>query len=328
MKADILVLDGDSIAFEVAAACEETGIMVTNITNESQTAFKTRTKMKEFLAGLEVPEGHYVIEDTQIAEDKRNAFSTVKSKLQNYRDKFQTENIEIYITGSGNFREDIPLPSRYKSNRDGKRRPLLLNDVKDYLIKYQRAVVVEGDEADALLTQRMYDGFKSGQKIVASNGDKDIRQGSGILHNPNTDEILHIDGFGDIYLTEQGKMKGHGRKWLYAQILLGDKQTDGFCPRDIAEAAFGKRPAGGDKSFFKELSPTTNDKEAFIVLSNLYKKWFGEEDFTYTAWNGDYVTTNWIGAMQMIWDCAYMRRWEGDKPQVGEIMTKMGIINE
>lgn len=325
MKADILVLDGDSIAFQVACACEQRGLLVTNTTNEAQTSFKTRTEMKNFLHGLEIPENFYTIEDTQIAEDKRNAFATVKAKLQNYRDKFQTDNIEIYMTGQGNFREEIPLVHKYKSNRSDSIRPLLLQDVRDYLLNYQGSILVDGDEADAMLTQRMYDGFSTGKKIIASNEDKDLRQASGILHNPNTDEILEIKGFGDIYLDSKGKLRGHGRKWLYAQCLLGDK-VDGFDPRDFAEAVKGKRPKYGEKACFNDLSPTINDKEALTTVANTYKGWLGEEPFTYTAWDGEQITTDWIGAMQMIWDAAYMRRWEGDKPQVKDIMTKMGII--
>lgn len=325
MKADILVLDGDSIAFQVACACEQRGILVTNTTNEAQTSFKTRTEMKNFLSGLEVPENHYLVEDTQIAEDKRNAFATVKAKLQNYRDKFETDQIEIYMTGQGNFREKIPLVNKYKSNRSDSIRPLLLQDIRDYLISYQGAIVIDGDEADAMLTQRMYDGFSNGKTIIASNEDKDLRQASGILHNPNTDEILHINGFGDIYLDDKGKLRGHGRKWLYTQCLLGDK-IDGFDPRDFAEVVKGKRPKYGEKACFNELSSATSDKEALTVVANTYKNWLGEEPFTYTAWNGEQVTTNWLGALQMVWDCAYMRRWEGDKPIVAGILKKMGII--
>lgn len=50
----------------------------------------------------------------------------------------------------------------------------------------------------------------------------------------------------------------------------------------------------------------------------------GEEPFTYTAWNGEQVTTNWLGALQMVWDAAYMRRWPNDKPIVAGILKKMG----
>jgi hypothetical protein len=321
----VLVLDGDSIAYQVSSACEQRGILATNTTNEAQASFKHKTAFKDFTAGLDIPEGHYTLEETQIAEDPRNSFATVKAKLQNYRDKFNTEHIEIYMTGKGNFREDLLLPKKYKSNRADTLRPLLLQQVRDYLINYQKAVIVNGDEADAMLTQRMYDGFCIGKKIIASNEDKDLRQASGMLHNPNTDELLEIEGFGEIYLDDKGKLRGHGRKWLYVQCLLGDS-CDGFNPRDFAVALTGKSPRYGEKQCFNELSPATNDKEAFTVIAETYTRWLGSDDFTYTAWNGEQVTTNWTGALQMIWDCCYMRRWEGDRPNIESILKKLKVI--
>jgi hypothetical protein len=324
MSDTILVIDGDEIAYQVAAACEQRGILVTNTTNEAQSTFKHRTEMKNFLSGLEVPEDFYVVEDTQIAEPARNAFATIKSKLLNLKDKFETDKIELYLSGSNNFRLGIPLPTQYKSGRSDLIRPLLLTEIKEYLIKYHGAVVVEGDEADSMISQRMYDGYRSGQKIIASSIDKDARGSSGWLYNPDKDELLYIDGFGDIYLDEKGKLRGHGRKWLYAQILLGDK-TDGFCPRTIVNAVTGKTPRYGEKQCFNSLSVATDDKEALQIVHDTYLGWFGADEFTYTAWNGEEVKTDYIGAMQMIWDCAFMRRWDGDNPEVIKMLDKMGI---
>jgi hypothetical protein len=106
---------------------------------------------------------------------------------------------------------------------------------------------------------------------------------------------------------------------------MGDR-FDGFDPRDFALAITSKTPKYGEKQCYKELSVATNDKEALTIVADTYKKWLGEEPFTYTAWNDERVTTDWVGALQMIWDCAYMRRWEGDRPNVSEILKKMGVI--
>jgi hypothetical protein len=69
------VLDADEIAYQVAAACEQRGVLVTNTTNEAQAQFKHKTAFKDFTAGIDVPEGHYVLQETQIAEDPKNAFA-------------------------------------------------------------------------------------------------------------------------------------------------------------------------------------------------------------------------------------------------------------
>ena len=84
----ILAVDADEICYEVACACEDKGILVTNTLNDAPATFKTRTELKKFLQGLEVPEDHFKIEDTQVAEPLKNALSTIKSKLLNLKEKF------------------------------------------------------------------------------------------------------------------------------------------------------------------------------------------------------------------------------------------------
>ena len=321
----VLILDGDEIAFQVASACETRGIIATNKGNEAQATFKTRTEMNKFLNGLDVPEGFYEVIDSQIAEPAKNAFATVKAKILNYKRKFKTNNVEIYMSGSGNYRLDIPLPQQYKSNRKETIRPLLLKDIRDYLVQYQGAVIVEGDEADAKLAQRMYYGYKTGKKIIACSVDKDLKITSGHCYNPDKDELLFVDGLGELYRDDKGKVRGHGRMFLYLQCATGDS-SDGYDARDIVKAITGTTPKFGEVAAFKLLSECKTDKEALKVIHDLYLKWFGSEQFSYTAWNGETFTGDYLDALQMIWDCAFMKRFDGDSVCVRAMMKKMGII--
>lgn len=323
----ILVIDGDEVAYTVAAACEERGIRVTNTISSGEATFKTRTKMKDFLKGVDMPDDLYSIEDTQIAEPLANALSTVKSKLVNLKEKFKTEQMELYISGDNNFRLSLPLPEQYKSGRKDTMRPLLLSEIKDYLIKYHKAVVVDGDEADAALTTRMWDGYKSKQKIIAVTVDKDARGSAGWLYNPDKDELIYNDGYGDLYLNDKGDVKGNGRVWFYYQLLMGDWGTDTYCPRRIAKAITGKLPKWGEKTCYDYLSQATYDGEALKLIHDKYLEWFGVDEFSYTAWDGSTFKGNYLEALQMIVDCAHMARWKDDRVNVKELLTKFGILN-
>lgn len=323
----VLVLDGDEIAFQIAAACEQRGILATNMTNEFQKAFKTRMELKDFLHGLTIPDNFYLIEDTQIAEDERNAFATVKAKLANYRSKFKTNKIEIYLSGSGNFRDSLPLPNKYKDNRKDSIRPLLLQKVRDYLINYQKAIVVNGMEADDMLSIRSYSGYKtSDQRVISVTVDKDAMGYTGYIFNPDKmTEPQLIDGYGELYINEKDDVKGYGRVWTYFQILNGDP-VDGYKPTELVERVTGKKPRFGEKAVFKLLSPCTSDKEAWQVIHNQFANWFGTEPFKYVDWQGVEHEVTYIEIIQMYFMCAKMLRWEGDFPQVKDILTKMGII--
>lgn len=321
----ILAVDADEICYEVACACEDKGILVTNTLNDAPATFKTRTELKKFLHGLEVPEDHFKIEDTQVAEPLKNALSTIKSKLLNLKEKFETEDMELYFSGSNNFRLDLPLPEQYKANRKDTVRPLLLTGIKEYLIKYHKAIVVDGDEADQMIAQRMWDGYKSKTKIIAVSRDKDARGNSGALYNPDKDELLFIDGFGKLELDEKGRVRGLGRVWLYYQWLMGDWGTDHFCPRQIVKAITGKSPTFGEKTCYTYLTKATTDKEAVQLVYDKYVEWFGKDEFSYTDWQGNTFTGNYLDAMQMILDCARMKRFAGDDVKVIDVLTKLEI---
>lgn len=322
----VLVLDGDEIAFQIAAACEQRGILVTNKTNESQHGFKTRTQLKEFLHGLEVPEDFYSVEDTQIAEPIANACRTVKAKLNTLKEKFQTENVELYFSGKDNFRLALPLPEQYKSSRADKIKPLLLSELKEYMIKYHNAKIVDGDEADQMVAQRMWDGYKSGRKIIGITEDKDARSNQGWLYNPAKDELTFIDGYGGLIKDEKGKVRGYGRSWLYHQLLIGDWSTDHFCPRQIIKAVTGKVPKFGEVASYNLLSECKTDKEAWVVVHNQYLSWFGKEPFSYVSWSGETFTGDYLDALQMIWDCAFMKRFPDDNVKVRNVLKKLGVI--
>ena len=323
----IVVLDGDEIAFQIAAACEQRGIIVTNKSNEAQAPFKTRTQFKDLLSGISYPEDFFEIVDTQIAEDEKNAFATVKAKLMNYREKFNTDNIEIYLSGKGNFRDELLLPKKYKDNRKDALRPVLLQKVRDYLVNYQKAVVVNGMEADDMLSIRAHTGHKIvGNKIIAVTVDKDAMGYTGLIFNPDKmTEPKLIDGFGELYINEKDEVKGYGRVWTYFQILNGDP-VDGYKPTDLVELVKGKKPRFGEKAVYKLLSACRNDKEAWQVIHDQFLSWFGNEKFSYTAWNGVEVITTYVDVIQMYFMCAKMLRWENDFPQVNDVLKKYGII--
>jgi len=325
------VFDGDELIYGVGFACEERLVQAQNLSEpDGKALFKNKTQMVKFLSGIvdkkDIP-NVFSIENIVKAEPLANALSTVKRTINNVRNKLKAGNYEIYIGGKGNFRDELPLPSKYK-DRDNTHKPLLFQEIKDYLINYHDAVIVDGREADDVITSRMYDGFKSKQKIVGVTQDKDATQASGWLYNakePKTPEVF-IKGLGELYM-KNGDVKGWGRKFLYAQCLVGDG-VDTYNPRDLVCLVKGNTPSFGHKTCFNLLNPCKTDKECLQIIVNKYKEWFGEDTFTYTDIHGNENTKDWVGAFQMYVDCAYMQRWEGDRLDVMKLLNKVGVDYE
>lgn len=217
----IIVIDGDEIAYQTAAACEQRGVVITNTQNEKSQGFKNKTEFFKLLKGLDYPADLFTVEETQVAEPPQNAFSTIKKKLYAIRERFNTDNIEIYIGGENNFRDSLPLPVKYKGSRQDMMRPILLDDVKNYLVQYHNAIVVNDIEADDMLSIRSHTGFVNKQKVIAFTQDKDRLATMGWSCCPDRGkeqfEPLYVDGLGELSIDDKKKVRGYGRKWLYFQ---------------------------------------------------------------------------------------------------------------
>lgn len=55
---------------------------------------------------------------------------------------------KVYLSGSGNFRESLATIRIYKGNRDPQNRPEYYDEIRQYLIDYHDAEVIDGMEAD------------------------------------------------------------------------------------------------------------------------------------------------------------------------------------
>jgi len=337
----ILVVDGDELAFVHAIAAEQKLLVYKNMTNEFEHGFKNKTEFAKFMSGIDIPEGLFTSEEKRVAEPKQNAFSTVKKKLLWLQNKFKTESVEIYISGDNNFRDTLPLPKnndleksgQYKGQRDPNSKPLLLDDVREYLVRYWNAQLVHGYETDDKLSMRVYDGYKSGQKIIGCTQDKDRLGNMGWWYDHINDsdgngEPQFIDGLGEVYTDTTNKTEkswGNGRKWLYYQWLVGDG-VDNYDPRDIAKQLGLKLKSFGAKTAIKLLTPLQTDKECIQAVHDKYLEWYGAEQFSYIAYDETVHSVDYIDVMQLYFDCARMLRFEGDKVCVRTMLKKMGDI--
>lgn len=338
----ILVIDGDELAFVMAAACEQTLLEYVNTNNGSKHGFKNKTEFSKFMTGIEIPEGLFTSEMKRVAEPVAVALSQIKRKLYKLQAKFKTNRIEIYLSGDNNFRDSLPLPKdndptksgQYKGNRDPDAKPLLLNDAKEYLIKYWDAKVIHNMEADDMLATRVWDGYKTHNKIIGLTQDKDRKGNLGWWYDYTNDPEMkkdaeYYDGLGSIWLdtttNKNPKYDGFGRKWLYWQWLVGDT-ADNYDPRDIAKQLGIKLKRFGEGGAFKLLENLTTDKECIKAVHDQYLAWYGKERFTYTVWDETVREVDYIDVMQLYWDCAKMIRFDGDYTDIRSMLKKQGII--
>lgn len=141
------------------------------------------------------------------------------------------EEVRVHITPQGcvKYHRDLyPTVKTYQDNRSNKPKPPLLHPLR------QAIMVADWDphwsvhassiqEADDSL---MMDALLYGDRAIMVSGDKDLNITPGPLWIADEGRIDYIeDRFGWIKrkeLTSQSKVVGHGTKFFWAQMLMGD----------------------------------------------------------------------------------------------------------
>ena len=120
-------------------------------------------------------------------------------------------NFEFYITGKDkstpNYREAIAVTQPYKGNREGTRKPVHLQALRDRLTDYWNASVAVGEEADDSISKRM---TQLGDAAICVSIDKDLDTVQGWHYNFRKEILYYVDEFEALYN-------------FYTQLLVGDR---------------------------------------------------------------------------------------------------------
>lgn len=270
------------------------------------------------------------VKDIQVAEPVGNCLHSVSLYIIKICNLLDVHDYRVYVERGLNFRHNIILPQgrRYKQNREGTVRALLTPQVEQYLIYKHDAEIVEGIEVDDKLSMIGYEGHKkflvsgdtSSDTDIIISRDKDTAGTQGWWMNPDHRDKppIYLSGFGKLWL-DKGKVRGVGRKFKYFQILFGDS-SDGYAGKVTPNKTF----VFGEKSIIKLLQPLTTDKECWELIVTKYREWM-PVPVSYIAWDDSKVEDNWLTWLQKHFTLVHMLRFEGDNPQVMDILTKLKI---
>ena len=329
------VIDGDILAYSAAAANEQRSVCAAHNTTAEKVSFKTATDFKIWCNDEGFDAGDFTLSVVQEAGEEVFAYSIMKQTIERACEKIGADSYHVVISGKNNFRLDLPLPTRYKSNRKDSVRPLQLENCRQYLLKFQNAEMSDGVEADDLLAGYAAAGYRDKDVILLSR-DKDLRIGECLFYDWSKEEnvVEDISGLGSLILTETPtaklkadgtpqtvkSVKGSGRIFLTLQILQGDL-SDGYKPSELAKKSFGAVGA------YNLLHKCKTDKEAWEAVVRQYKLWY-PKPVKYRCWNDILHEKNWMQILQMYVDCAYMRKIETQGLDVKKLLDKLKISYE
>lgn len=166
-----------------------------------------------------------------------------------------------------NFRKETAKKEVYKGTRKTEK-PKHFKNLRAYLLATYECKVAEGCEADDLLASDLYaDG--DNLSVICCSRDKDLRMVPGMHYGW---AVGKQPAYGPIRVTElgeltyvNGKCKGNGLKFFYAQTIMGDRVDN-----------IPGIPGRGDLAAYKSLHDCESEKEMYSRVSELYQIYYGE----------------------------------------------------
>ena len=315
------VIDLDVMLFRVSSACQSTYIDVSR--GNKTKRYGTRTEFKAYCKDKYLDYDTFNIVDGVEAEPVSYCIATLKRSIKNVKERLSITKFIFTIGGSENFRLDLPLPKKYKSNRDNMQKPVHLQAVRDYAIKHLGAYVVKGCENDDLVQGvSEWINNNTNAKAYLYTNDKDATQSlsKNFTYSPMTDGVADIKGgLGSLYEYKDG-VKGTSLHWLLFQVFLGDP-VDCYTSKQF----FNKRYA--DKSYYKDFKDCSSECE---LLTKWWNKWCEllPERITYTDWKGNEQNLSRLELAEMMFKCAYMRTSPDDNTTFESLLIKYEVEYE
>lgn len=148
--------------------------------------------------------------ETSYSADLLLAKNAIDATIENIKFKTGCDEVELWVSGSGNFRYDVM--STYKGNRVNVRKPLEYDNLYKYLVNNYNANIANGWEADDVVVARKT-AFPL--KYVLCAIDKDVLyQSVGNHYNYGKDEFVSVS-------------EEEAERFFWFQVLTGDG-ADGY----------------------------------------------------------------------------------------------------
>lgn len=184
--------------------------------------------------------------------DEKLCKADVDAQIEDLGAQLEADDYIVALTDSQNFRKDV-LPT-YKANRKDKRKPMVLNALRKYVMEKHNGVMWKNLEADDVLGIMATE--PSDEKRIIVSIDKDLKQ---------IPALISVDGF----VVNETPLK-LADYWFMIQTLSGDV-VDGYTGL----------PAVGIKTAEKLLNKYTMVPvlDLWKIVVGLYKeKGFSEQE--------------------------------------------------
>ena len=146
-----------------------------------------------------------------LTADAKLAKQMITQEIETLQENLEADGVLITLSDRANWRHEIL--ATYKSNRKGKRKPVIYVPLREHIRETYSTACFTDLEADDVM------GILQKENTIIVSDDKDMKTIPGALYRPMAGEMLHI--------SEEEADRNH-----LMQTLTGDA-TDGYsgCPK-------------------------------------------------------------------------------------------------
>ena len=318
----VVLVDADILVFRTSAICEVRTVDVKHNKSGRVKSFKNKTAFKDFLKEKDFVyvDSDYTITERQTLNEDLSYKFLLDNQIKSLKETLWPDEIRFLISGDNNFRYVLPLPSKYKANRDILLKPLVRQECKDYLIGKHKARVIHNQEVDDAVIWMGYEELDKGHEVIIITNDKDANAYSNLhLYNYTLEkpEIIKIPELGSLWIDDKGKVRGLGFLWYCQQLLVGDS-TDNFKPVELAGIKYG------EKSAYESLKDCESEQEALQVCISQFMQWYPKV-ITYTDCFGEVRKASWKDLISIYHRCCRMKSTADDQLVFKDFVKKYRI---
>lgn len=252
----LALIDGDVITYSVGFASDIRIYEVDNL------FFQTKKEAKKYCDDKSIDYDEIFLR-TQ-PEELSHCLHSVKKMIQAVMQDAEADEQQIYLTGDGNFRDDVAVTLPYKGNRDSGHKPYWYTEIREYLVDKWSATIINGAEADDAMASMQYQDY---QTACVAEGPRGPMLGANTI-------ICTIDKDLDMIPGWHYNWKKKEKYWVtpedadyffWKQMLTGD-MTDNI--KGI--------PGIGPKKAEKALSLGTTHDDYFEIVKDMYEVAYGD----------------------------------------------------
>ena len=246
------LVDGDILVYRCGFSVEKSLYLL--IEDGLEQEFKNKTLLNEYIDLVGLEETQYEIKQVQSIEPISHAYKNIREILKSIEEATGCDSMTIYLTGKGNFRDEVATLKPYKGNRDNVKKPEYYEALRQYLIKQYGAVVIEGQEADdAMGIDQHWDfdnPFEERLNTIICSIDKDMHMIPGWHYNFVKGLKFFVD-------------EDTADLWFWCQMIMGDTTDNiGGVPKLGKKAAY---------NLLKDIEPN----ERYPTVLQAYKDSYG-----------------------------------------------------